>query len=74
VSAILLDCERFSTSPTDKRLNEAIIGKQDEIYAIAKDMFAGARVEWYGRGAVHASSDVSGWSQSRYFTLREKGD
>jgi len=74
VSAILLDCERFATSATDKRLNEAIIGKQDEIYAIAKDMFAGARVEWYGRGAVHASSDVSGWSQSRYFTLREKGD
>jgi hypothetical protein len=74
VSAILLDCERFATSAKDETLNKAITSKQDQIYEIAKDIFPSARVEWYGRGAVHASSDAKGWAQSRYFTLREKGD
>lgn len=74
VSAILLDCERFTTTAGDDRTNEAITRKQDQIYAIAKDIFPSARVEWYGRGAVHAAGDASGWTQSRYFTLREKGD
>jgi hypothetical protein len=74
VSAILLDCERFTVTTTNAKINEAITRKQDEIYSIAKDIFPRARVEWYGRGSVHVSSDPSKWMESRYFTLREKGD
>src|SRR5262249_32317309 len=74
VSAILLDCERFVTSLTEEPLNEAITRKENQVYEVAKSIFPEARVEWYGRGGMHVSSDASGWTQNRYFTLAEKGD
>ena len=74
VSAILLDCERFAISLESTAIDEAINRKHDKIYDIARQVFPDARVEWYGRGSMQPSTNAGGWTPSRYFTLREKGD
>lgn len=74
VSAVLFDCERFSVRRGDGEWNEAITAKYNAAYDLARSIFPGARVEWYGRGNVHADASADGWSVSTYFTFAEKGD
>lgn len=74
VSAMLLDSERFHTKTNDVAWNEAITAKYDAAHGIIKDVFPKVRVDWYARGAVHPGASVKGWSEAKYFTLKEKGD
>ena len=74
VTAILFDSERFVTKANDEVWNAAITKKLNGAYDAAKSNFPGARVEWYTRGAIQRSASESGWSQSRFATLDEKGE
>ena len=74
VTAILFDCERFEARPDDPVEGVALDEKYNLMYDLAKSFFPQARVEWYARGSVYQSAAPSGWSMSRHFTLREKGD
>ncbi|RMF73419.1 MAG: hypothetical protein D6744_15640 [Planctomycetota bacterium] len=74
VTAVLLDSERFHVRPGDAAWNAALDEKYNAVYDLAKAAFPGARIEWYARGGVYASAAPSGWSESKHFTLREKGD
>ncbi len=74
VGALLLDSERFVTTPDSPSLNEAIVRKYDQIYAIAKRRFPAAGVHWYGRGMFRLRSDGVRWELVPHFTMREQGD
>jgi len=77
VSAILLNSERFSLKkdgePGAAEWNAAIIAKYTPFYDIAKEIYPGARVEWYGRG-IQESNARSGWSPFPWFTFEEPSD
>ncbi len=51
VSAVLLDCARFSVKPDDPVWNAAITRKLTEAYQLAEEVFPAARIEWFGRGS-----------------------
>ncbi len=74
VSAILFDSERFHTKKDDAQWNAAITQKYNAAYEVVRDVFPEVRVEWYARGAVQPGASATGWSESKYFTLDEKGE
>lgn len=74
VTAILFDSERFRTAADDPEWNDAITEKHDAVYDVVRSIFPNARVEWYARGAIRPGASATGWSQTRYFTLDEKGE
>lgn len=74
VTAILFDSERFHTKKDDAKWNAAITRKYDAAYEIVREFFPQARIEWYGRGAILPGASATGWSESAYFALDEKGD
>jgi hypothetical protein len=74
ITAILFDSERFHTHATDPDWNKAMTQKYDAAYEIARRIFPGARIEWYSRGSVQPSASATGWSESTYFSLDEKGE
>ncbi len=74
LTAILFDSERFRIRPDDPRWNQAITAKYNAAYDVVRSVFPRARIEWYARGAVQRSAAPSGWSRTRYFDLKEKGE
>ena len=74
VSAILFDSEHFHIKKDDAKWNQAITDKYDAATAIVRKIFPKVRIEWYARGSVQPSASPTGWSQSTYFTLKEKGE
>lgn len=70
LSAILLDCERFSTKGTDKSWDEGMRQALDAIHSQAKKLFPKARIEWYGRG-IRKAAGGDGWAKTRYWTGKE---
>lgn len=74
VSAALVDSEHFHTKPDDAVWNQAITDKYNAAYDTIRGVFPVIRSEWYARGAVHLGASPTGWSQSTYFVLDEKGD
>ena len=73
ITAFLLDTERFYVREGDKRWNQAITAKYDVLYDITKELFPGARVEWYKRGIARCAAKT-GWKANARFTYDEKGD
>lgn len=73
VSAVLFDSERFHVRPEDAPWNKAITRKYDAATEVVRSVFPEVRIEWYARGAVQPSAAPTGWSESTYFTLEEKG-
>jgi hypothetical protein len=71
VSALLLDSERFSVKPGDEAWNEAITKKYEVIQDLGKEVFPGARIEWYGRG-VRESAHETGWSPFPWNTFKNR--
>lgn len=74
VRAILFDSERFHAKEDDKKWNAAITQKYNAAYDVVRDVFPKARIEWYARGAVQPGASATGWSQTTYFALDEKGE
>lgn len=74
VSAILYDSERFHVRKDDAEWNAAMTAKYNAAYDVAREIFPNVRIEWYGRGAVQPSAAPTGWSESTYFALDEKGE
>lgn len=85
VGAVLLDSEKFSTSPdTPKAVSSAITRKCDLMFNATVKAFPSVRVEWYNRGSVSRSMTY-GWTgpvgaspkivdkQWNHFTLDERG-
>ncbi len=73
ISAVLFDSEHFHVRADDDVWNRAITSKYDAAYDAVRKALPGARIEWYARGAVQPGASATGWSQSNYFTLKEKG-
>ena len=73
VTAILFDSEHFHTKTDDPEWNRALTQKYDAAYDIVQEVFPKVRIEWYGRGSVQPGASPTGWSETRYFTLDEKG-
>jgi len=69
VSAVLLDCERFSTKSYNRAWNEGIRQALDAIHIKAREFFPEARIEWYDRG-VKRYRGVS-WAKTSRFTGKE---
>lgn len=78
VTAILLDSERFRVKPASEpgaaEWNAAIRAKHDAVYDIAKQVYPGVRVVWYGFGAVQPGATDSGWAPAPWHDLQEKTD
>ena len=74
VTCVMLECERFFTSTDDPEHNLAMDRCYDAAYDIVRAAFKDARIEWYNRGSFHPDATQDGWSPSRHFTGREKGD
>lgn len=85
IGAVLLDSEKFSTSPTTPAaVSVALTRKCDLIFNLTTVAFAHARVEWYARGSV-SRSGTYGWTgpigasaalvqkQWNHYTLNEQG-
>lgn len=70
VGAITLDSERFSEKKGNELWNEGMREALDAIHKKASSIFPGARIEWYGRGVVPASSG-DGWRKTPYWTGKE---
>ncbi|MHC4525900.1 MAG: hypothetical protein ACYSU8_10265 [Planctomycetota bacterium] len=71
ISAILLDCERFSPRKHDLNWNKKMAKALDDIHTEALKLFPGARVEWYMRGmGGYTAASLSKWYS--YFTTLEK--
>lgn len=70
LSAIVLDCERFSARAGDERWHEGMREALDAIHLQAKSIFPEARIEWYGRGVLR-SAGSTGWDKTGYFTGKE---
>ncbi len=73
VTALLLDSERLYVKPGDAAWNAAITAKYDLIHGIGKELFPGARIEWYGRG-IEESAHESGWSPLPWNTFENKAE
>jgi len=73
VNAVLFDSERFHVDESNERWNSAIDQKYNATYDVAKSVYPDSVVEWYGSGLGRTASG-SGWSQSTFFTFREKRD
>jgi hypothetical protein len=69
ISAILLDCERFSRRENDTQWNEGMREALDAIHREAAKLFPDARIEWYDRGMT--STDGIIFRQSGYCTNKE---
>jgi hypothetical protein len=74
ITAILFDSEHFHTRTDNPKWNRAITEKYNAVYDIVQSIFPKARVEWYARGAVQPGASDTGWNESDYFTLDEKGE
>jgi len=70
VGAITLDSERFYVLKGNDRWNEGMREALDAIHIKARSVFPGARIEWYGRGAIMAASG-DGWRKTPYWTGKE---
>lgn len=71
ISAILLDCERFSPRRKDLNWNKAMAKALDDIHIKAVRLFPGARIEWYMRGmGGYTEASLSKWYS--YFTGLEE--
>jgi hypothetical protein len=69
LSAILLDCERFTEKENNESWNEGIRQALDAIHSQAKKIFPEARIEWYGRGITRFSGYR--WGKTSHFTGKE---
>ena len=74
VTCVMFDSEHFHVQANDAKWNKAITANYDAAYDIVQNIFPKVRIEWYARGAVHPGASSTGWSQSTYFTLKEKGN
>jgi len=74
ITAILFDSEHFHTRADDSKWNQAITAKYNAAYDTVRAVFPKVRIEWYARGAVQPGASPTGWSQSNYFALDEKGE
>jgi hypothetical protein len=71
ISAILLDCERFSPRKNDTFWNQGMAKALDDIHIEAANLFPDARIEWYSRGmGGYTIASLSEWYS--YFTRQEK--
>lgn len=70
LTAIVMDCERFSMRKGDDKWNEGMREALDAIHLLAKAVFPKARIEWYGRG-ITRSAGKTGWDRTKYFTGKE---
>lgn len=70
LSAILLDCERFTAKGTDTAWDEGIRQALDAIHIKAREFFPEARIEWYCRG-IRVAAGGDGWAKTRYWTGKE---
>jgi len=74
VTAVLFDSEHFHTKKDDAAWNAAITQKYNAAYEMVREIFPKVRIEWYARGAVQPGASATGWSESSYFALDEKGE
>lgn len=74
ISAIILDTERFKVKGNNTNWNNAITRKHNIIYNIAKNIFPFSRIIQYERGGWIPAENASGWMQSEWYTLKEKGE
>ncbi len=74
VDAALFDSERFHVKPDDPKWNRAITRKYDIAFDLVRRQFPLCKVCWYSRGGVAPGTSNSGWADSPYFTLDERGD
>lgn len=73
VSALLLDCEQFTTRESDPAWNSALTERYNRVYDIGQAIFPNARIEWFGRG-IRRVAYGDGWDTHRHFTFCEKAD
>jgi hypothetical protein len=69
LSAILLDCERFTEKENNESWNEGIRQALDAIHIEAKTIFPEARIEWYDRGITRFAGYR--WGKTGHFTGKE---
>jgi len=74
VTAILFDSEHFHAKADDPEWNKALTAKYNAVYDIVQEVFPKVHIEWYARGAVQPGASETGWINTTYFALDEKGD